>query len=284
MPELRPMTTDDVAEVHELNVRSFEDFELRRGRPLEPRPDPAMAHVRYRHLVETDPGGAWVAVRDGAITGCALALRREDVWGLSLLVVRPDQQSAGVGRALLARAHEYAEGCRGRIILSSEDPRAVRAYARLGLELHPSISASGVPAGVTAPAGVYAGGPEDVPFTEHVDRQVRRAAHGPDFGAYFEMGQTLLIVPDRGYVVVGDGREVRLLAALDAAAARDTLRAALAFADGREILVNWITARQQWAVDVCAEARLELRTGAGAVFHDGDVGPFAPYLPSGAFL
>jgi hypothetical protein len=29
---------------------------------------------------------------------------------------------------------------------------------------------------------------------------------------------------------------------------------------------------------------LELRSDCGAVFLAGDVGPFAPYLPSGAYL
>jgi len=63
-----------------------------------------LAHIRYRHLVTTDPEGAWVAEHEGAIVGCALALRREDVWGLSLLIVRPDLQSSGTGGALLRRA------------------------------------------------------------------------------------------------------------------------------------------------------------------------------------
>src|SRR4051812_15723331 len=108
MPDLRPMREADVPAVHELNVETFEDLSRRQGQPLEPRPDPRMAHMRYRHLVRTDPDGAWVAEHDGAIAGCALALRREDLWGLSLLVVRPDLQSAGLGRGLLQRAHEYA--------------------------------------------------------------------------------------------------------------------------------------------------------------------------------
>ena len=58
----------------------------------------------------------------------------------------------------------------------------------------------------------------------------------------------------------------------------------LARAGDRAIGVNWITGRQQWAVEVCVEARLELRTDSGALFLGGDVGPFQPYLPSGAYL
>ena len=53
---------------------------------------------------------------------------------------------------------------------------------------------------------------------------------------------------------------------------------------GQRAVVEWITSAQGWAVDVCVEAGLELRTGAGAVFLGGDVGPFRPYLPSGAYL
>jgi GNAT superfamily N-acetyltransferase len=283
MPEIRPMREADVAAVHDLNVHTFEDLSRRRGEPPEARPVPAVAHIRYRHLVRTDPGGAWVAEDERGIAGCALALRREGVWGLSLLVVRPDLQSEGVGSTLLRRAHEYADGARGRIILASTDPRALRAYARLGLALHPCVWASGVPRGVREAGAVREGTHDDIPFTEAVDRHVRGAAHGADIGTWLEMGQALLIAPERGYAVLRDGT-LRVLAALDDDGARDLLRAVLARAGERSVAVEWITSAQQWAVDVCLDAGLELRTNTGPVFLDGDVGPFSPYLPSGAFL
>jgi GNAT superfamily N-acetyltransferase len=283
MPEIRPMREEDVPEVHELNVATFEDLDRRRGQPPEPPPDPRIAYVRYRHLVRTDPGGAWVAEHEGKIVACALALVREGLWGLSLLIVRPDMQSAGVGRAILARAGEYGNGAHGRVILASQDPRALRAYARLGLELHPAVGAIGRPRELSVPPGIVVGGAADIPFTETVDRHVRGAPHGADLGAQLEMGQTLLIAPERGYAVVGSGT-VRLLAAFDEDGARDLLRAAIATAGAGEAMVSWLTSAQQWAVDVCLDAGLELRTDFGAVFVDGDVGPFHPYLPSGAFL
>ena len=76
---------------------------------------------------------------------------------------------------------------------------------------------------------------------------------------------------------------------LDTAAAEGAaavLRGALAriAADGMEAYVEWITARQAWAVPVCLEAGLRFSTNAGPVFTGGDVGPFRPYLPSGAYL
>jgi hypothetical protein len=96
------------------------------------------------------------------------------------------------------------------------------------------------------------------------------------------MGATLLIAEGRGYAVIRDG--LRLMAALDDAGAQDVLRAVLARSAGREIKVEWLSARQAWAVPVCLDAGLQLRSDTGPVFLAGDVGPFTPYLPSGAFL
>lgn len=282
MPELRPMSVEDVPEVHDLNVLTFEALDASRGEAPEPRPDPATVAIRYRHFVEHDPEGSWVATHDGRVVGCALALRREHLWGLSLLIVHPDQQSSGTGSALLRRAHAYAAGARGRIIMASPDPRALRAYFRLGLDFHPAASADGVPK-VSAPDGVRDGDLSDLPLTETVDRHVRGAAHGEDIAVLLAMGATLLIAPERGYAVLKPEGGVRLLAALDEDAAAALLRAALARAEG-EVGVHWLTAKQQWAVAVCVEAGLELSLGMGAVFTSGEVGSFTPYLPSGAFL
>jgi hypothetical protein len=80
------------------------------------------------------------------------------------------------------------------------------------------------------------------------------------------------------------GGVVGILAAYDEDGARDVLRTLLARAAGEQALVEWLSARQRWALDVCLEAGLEIGSDCGAVFLDGDVGPFSPYLPSGAFL
>jgi GNAT superfamily N-acetyltransferase len=284
MSEVRPMRDEDLTGVQGLAIATFADLERRLGREPHPPPaDPARGQVRLRRLLATDPGGAWVAERDGELVGCALALVREGLWGLSLLVVAPGRQSGGLGRELLARAYAHGgDAVRGRVVLASLDPRALRAYTRLGLTAHPCLQAVGVPQGVVQPAGVRDGTLDDLPLTEAVDRAVRGAAHGADIAAQLEAGMTLLVAPERGYVV-SDEDEVRLLAATDEAVACDLLRAALAHAGGRRIEVGWLTATQDWAVRVCVEARLELSAG-GAVFLAGDVGPFRPYIPSGAYL
>ncbi len=276
------MTEDDIMAVHETTAATFEDLGARHGMPPHPRPDPAMAHIRYHHLVTTDPEGSLVAEDEQGVAGVALAIRREHIWGLSLLIVRPDQQSTGLGRELLRRANDYADGARGRIILSSPDSRAMRAYSRLGLDIHPCVDANGVPRGVDMPDGVREGGHDDIPFTAEVDLHVRGAAHGDDIGAQLRMGQTLLL-SERGYAVTGNG-ELRLLAAFDEDAATELMRAVFAHAGDSNMIVSWITSSQQWAARVCVEAGMKLTADAGAVFVDGDVGRFQPYIPSGAFL
>ncbi len=97
-------------------------------------------------------------------------------------------------------------------------------------------------------------------------------------------GSQMLVAPGRGYALVAGGN-VRVVAAHDEPAAADLLRAALASTpEGGRADVMWITsAQQRWALPVVLEAGLELRPG-GAVFVRGKVGPFRPYLPTGAYL
>ena len=148
------MRMDDALAVHELSVRSFSDLAERLHEPPQTPPPAEVALVRIHQLIERDPGGAWVTERDGGMAGAALAIDRDGLWGLSLLVVDPAHQSAGVGRALLARSLEYADGGRrGAVILASPDPRALRAYARAGLAPHPLLPRAGPPQGGRAAGG-----------------------------------------------------------------------------------------------------------------------------------
>src|SRR3954468_21731654 len=100
----------------------------------------ARQHDRIGHVLDTDPGGSWVAERDGAVVGVAQALVREGLWGLSLYAVAPALQGRGVGRRLLDATLAHGAGAiRGRVILSTEHPAAMHRYARTGLALHPCV-------------------------------------------------------------------------------------------------------------------------------------------------
>jgi len=284
MPALRPMRDDDVAVAYEVMLAAFGHLAQSAGdEPPPPPADPSGPHERFRHLLRTDPGGAWVTVdADDRPTGAALALVREGVWGLSLLVVRPDAQSGGAGRALLRASLEHGRDARGGIILASSDPRALRAYHRAGFTMHPAARATGVPEGLAPDPAVVPFDPErDGAMADAVGRSVRGAAHGDDLAAFARGGAELFTLPGRGFAAIRDG-DVKLVAASDDAGAATLLRTALARCGGHAE-VSWLTGAQRWAVDVVVEARMRLGVW-GAVFLRGDTGAFSPYLPSGAYL
>ena len=278
------MRAGDVARAHELAIAAFEDLGRRLHAPPPPPPgDPAAAYVRLRRLLATDPGGCWVAEDAGGLAGVGLALLRDGLWGLSLLIVRPDLQSTGVGSALLRRTLEYGVSARGGIVLASPDPRALRAYARAGFALHPSLTATGIVRGMVGCAEVRPFAPDDHELAAAVDRAVRGVPHGSDLDALAAAGNELLTYPGRGYAVHRAGT-VKTIAAFDDEAAAALLRTVLARTPpDAEAEVSWLTGAQQWAIDVAVAARLELRL-AGAVCLRGEVGPLQPYLPGGAYL
>ncbi len=280
------MRDDDVHGVHELAIAAFEDLgrRMHEPAPAPPRPgDPAAAHLRLRRILATDPEGCWVAEDARGLGGAGLAVLRDGLWGLSLLIVRPDLQSAGIGSALLGRTLEYGASARGGIVLASPDARALRAYARAGFALYPSLTAKGAPHGMIGCAEVRPFEPADHELAAAVDRALRGAPHGGDLDALAEGGNELLTYPGRGYAVHLAGN-VKTIAAFDDEAAAALLRTMLARTPpDAQAEVAWLTGAQQWAIDVAIAARLELSLG-GAVALRGEVGSFRPYLPGGAYL
>lgn len=243
---------------------------------------------RARFLLEHDPGGCWVAADElGDVVGVAMALRRDKLWGLSAFFVRPDRQGAGIGQALLDAALEYSQGCLRGVIISTEDPRAARRYRLAGFSLHPTIRIAGTVNRSDLPVvdAVRVGGSGDRDLCDSVDRQIRGAAHGVDHE--FLDAEFDLLVSDTftgsGYCYVDETGSPVLLAATNRKFAQRLLWAALARSPvGGPVRIDFLTASQEWAVDVALAAGLSLRTqGYLCLRH---MRPPMPYLPSGAFL
>jgi GNAT superfamily N-acetyltransferase len=286
MVDVRPLTPEDAPAVYDVQAAAFADLAERHGAPsYGPPADPEPGRRRIRHLATTDPGGAWVATDGGEVVGASLGLVREGLWGLSLLVVRPGRQSGGVGSELLRRALAHGDGTRGGIILSSEDPRALRVYARAGFDLRPSVDASGrVTRQLDEAPGVRLGRwPEDRPIVDAAGHAVRGASHATDLPNWIAAGAEFLVHDGGGFAFHGDGT-VRVLAATSDEIAAALLRTVLARTPlGDELDVMFIDAGQPWAIPPVLDAGLSLRP-AGATFVRGDVGPLRPFLPSGSYL
>jgi GNAT superfamily N-acetyltransferase len=251
--------------------------------------EPAAAarwHARVAYPLETDPHGAFVAELGGEIVGVAQAIERERLWCLSLLAVAPRAQSTGAGRALMERALTYATDSTDiGLIPSSSDPRALRLYALSGFALLPTFEVAGSldRSALGEPRGeVHAATREDFESLAPISREVRGAPHTLELEFAMRMGMRVLRVGDRGFAVVWPGRGVWLLVARDDGAASQLLSAALAIAGTERPAVRWITAEQQWAIEVVVRAGLRL-VPYGALCVRGRPGPLRAFLPSGPF-
>lgn len=238
--------------------------------------------MRIAHLLDTDPGGAFTAEHDGRPVGCALALRREGLWGLSLLALAEEHRGRGAGRRLVEAALAHGADAPAGIVLSSEHPAAMRVYATAGFELRPCVAFGGMVRDRPAvPAEVREGGPGDGVWIDDVARVVRGAGYGPDLTRWLADGARLRCVEERGWMVSRDSKLMALLA-LDEAAATALLEAFLA--EARETVeILFLTAGQDWAVRTGLRAGLAL-SPEGPVFTRGTLGTLRPWIPSGAFL
>lgn len=98
-------------------------------------PDDLTSILRlYAHLHATDPAGFIVAERAGRIEGFVVALRRGELWFLSMLFVRPGSQARGLGRALLAAVSPEPGWAGARATATdSAQPISNGLYASLGM-------------------------------------------------------------------------------------------------------------------------------------------------------
>jgi GNAT superfamily N-acetyltransferase len=239
---------------------------------------------RIAYPWRTDPGGAFVAEHDGRVIGVAEAIVRERLWCLSMLAVEPGVQSAGAGRALMERAARYGGAEDPGLIVSSNDPRALRLYAGGGFALHPTFEASGVVDRRRVPALGYSvreADGEDLDALAAVTRAVRGAPYTDELCFLVTQGARLLRIADRGFAALNPEGMVWALVARDEDTASALLWNAVALAEG-PARVRWITGAQQWAIDIVARAGMRL-TAYGALCVRGKPGPLAPFLPNNSF-
>lgn len=278
--EIRPLTTDRVEEAAAVALEAL---------PIPPEFDDgerlSWLTRRTAHMVRTDPDGAWMAVEGDTVTGMALAIVREGLWGLSLMAVRPANHARGTGTKLLQAALTHAGGGRGGIILSSTDPRAMRMYAQAGFDLRPCVAVAGILDRDAIPNGLRARETEDVEQAGALARPVRGAAYAPeDLALSLSRADVrLLMIPGEGLALHDAGSPV-LVAARTEAGALDLLWSCFAAArPGATVHADFLMAGQDWAVQACLKARLVL-SPEGPVYTRGELGPLRPFLPSGSLL
>jgi GNAT superfamily N-acetyltransferase len=285
---IRPMTTDDTPAAERVTAIGFHELDTRMFRRSWPdpqlRPPERSANWvnRTRHLVATDPGGCWVADRDGEVIGVVVSFVREKMWLLASYAVVPEAQGLGLGKALLAPALEHGRGCLRGMFNASSDPKALRRYHAAGFRLHPQMFLRGTPDRSQIPVveKVREGSESDLDWMDSVDRRTRGAAHGVDHRILRE--QFRLVVSEtstsQGYAYLDDG--VALLAATDRRTAARLMWEAIASSD--DLLIGHVTPENAWAVDVGLAARLELHQEGYLALRG--MRPPTPYLSHGSLM
>lgn len=289
--QIRPMRPADVPAAEELSAESFLAVDLETSGSHLPAPvrrSPARAAAwitRTAHLLSTDPGGCWVAVRSGSMVGFAVSFRRELGWFLASYAVQPALRGAGIGRPLLEAALGYSIGCLRGMLTASDDPRAFRRYATAGFTMHPQLAFHGEVSRSSLPEStrVRAGAAADFELMDSIDRRCRSAAHGVDHVLLSSLHRLLVLdaTTGSGYVYLRDDGSPALLAATNRRSAAALLWESLASSSG-PVTVSHVTSANDWAVSVCMEARL-------APYTSGYLGlrglkPPMPYLHHGSLL
>src|SRR3954470_16132328 len=233
------MTADDAPAAERVTAIGFHELDTRMFRRSWPEPqirppDRGANWVsRARHLVGTDPGGCWVAERDGELIGVAVSFVREKMWLLASYAVVPEAQGLGLGKALLAPALEHGRGCLRGMLNASSDPKALRRYHEAGFTLYPQMCLRGSPDRAQIPVveRVREGTESDIDLMDSIDRRTRGAAHGVDHQLLLR--QFRLVVSEtsssQGYAYLDDG--ATLLAATDRRTASSLMWESIASSD-----------------------------------------------------
>ncbi|HET7388979.1 MAG TPA: GNAT family N-acetyltransferase [Nocardioidaceae bacterium] len=290
---VRPMRAADIPALERLSAQVFYELDVRTQRRTAPEPvlrtgdRAAQWRRRAEHVLAHDAAGCWVAEDASGPCGATLSLKRELCWVLWSFVVRSDLQGRGVGAHLLQAALSYGDGCLRAMLAASDDPRALRRYRLAGFTLHPAMSLRGTVDRALLPVvdRVREGSISDIDLMDSVDRRARGSGHGPDHEL---MASTYpLVVIDRptgsGYAYVAPEGGPYLLAATNRRTASDLLWETLAASSPDEPCeIEYVTAANEWAVDVGMFARMELRTEGYLALRG--MKPPMPYLPSSHFL
>ncbi|MEJ7753613.1 MAG: GNAT family N-acetyltransferase [Candidatus Limnocylindrales bacterium] len=106
---IRPMQVADLPDCADVFYAALDELYARIGRPPLPHNPEPMIRL-FGHLLETDPGRCHVAETGSGVVAFGIAHRRASTWFLSFLFVRPEQQSAGLGRQLTMRCLAEGDG------------------------------------------------------------------------------------------------------------------------------------------------------------------------------
>lgn len=139
----RPAAGSDLAACEDIWRESLNHYLLPLGQQEIP-PDNKALRLLHAHALATDPSLFWVAMAPDdagpgggsvapAVVAFASAMRRGQVWFLSMLFVRPGRQLGGIGRALLERTLPTESAVTLAVATDPAQPISNGLYASVGM-------------------------------------------------------------------------------------------------------------------------------------------------------
>jgi GNAT superfamily N-acetyltransferase len=209
MPTFRPATVEDSFACYQVFRASIMDFGARTGVMAITGGDDITVleklwHRRrglFEHLARTAEH-YWLAEEAGQVLGYARSTNRGGVRELTEFFVLPGQQSAGVGKELLARAFP-CEGAKHRLIIATADVRAQARYLKAGVTPYfPLYTFLREPQAVPLETDLQFTPltAESLPTLNHIDAEL--------FGHTREVDHAWLITDRQGYIYQRGGQAV----------------------------------------------------------------------------
>ena len=176
----RQATPGDAVACHELMWVSVTDLGRRQGTPLEGTADDWWRSSEpLHHLLAKIAAEWWVAEESdsGRLVGFARSIERDGLLELTELFVRPDQQSRGVGKALLERMFPAGRDTVRSIIATADVRAQARYYAAGTVARFPLFTLGGVP-GDPGPMRDVTAEPIDGEQAIEAERAIERSVLG----------------------------------------------------------------------------------------------------------
>jgi len=146
--EYRRAKPDDALACHELMWVSVTDLGRRQGTPLEGTAEEWWRSGEPLHRLLAQIAAEWWVAEEldsGRLVGFARSIERDGLLELTEFFVRPDQQSRGVGKALLERAFPAGRGTVRSIVATADVRAQARYYAAGTVARFPLYTLGGVP-------------------------------------------------------------------------------------------------------------------------------------------
>lgn len=302
---IRPASAEDLPACAAIWKAGLDGYGMALGRPaLAPASRPILDLLEHLHSTDGDRflvaegggGGPPGAPHGAPPVAFVSAIRRSQVWFLSMLFVRPDAQARGLGRRLLQAVLPAAsEGATLATCTDAAQPVSNGLYAGLGMVPRvPVLELVGrpdparlppLPAGVRAEPIEVAGGAAPAAVLDGLDREILGYAHPEDHAWLTAGGRLGFLYRAAAGEVLGYGYASTVgrmgpIAVRDEALLPGVLGHLLGAVSPAGAFAAWVPGAAGAAVTTLLRAGLRLEDFPALVCWDRPFADFSRYVPT----